>query len=65
MENQLSLASWVKREELMVVMKVEHFYDTILVYSHKDKANDTEQTDIAKELIGRNEVTYQMLVQYS
>ncbi len=49
MENQLSLASWVKKE-LMVVMKVEHFYDATLMNIHKNKTNNTELTDIAKEL---------------
>ncbi len=43
----------VKREELMIVMKVEHFYDTICMHIHEDKAKNTELTDITKELIGR------------
>ncbi len=45
----------VKREELMIVMKVEHFYDSIFMHIHENKANNTELTDITKELIGRYE----------
>ncbi len=39
----------------MIVMKVEHFYDSIFMHIHENKANNTELTDITKELIGRYE----------
>ncbi len=40
----------------MIVMKVEHFFDdTIFMHIHEDKENNTELTDITKELIGRYE----------
>ncbi len=47
--NQFCLASWIKREELMVPISVEHLYDAILMHIHvKIKADNTVLTDIAE-----------------
>ncbi len=50
MENQLSLASWIKMMDLIIV---EYFYDTICFDACEDTAGNFNLTDIAKEFIGR------------
>ncbi len=51
----VKLLVWIKRDRLMGLIKVKHFYDTILIHIQKDKADSIELTNIAIEFIKRNE----------
>ncbi len=48
----MSLASWAKKsEELLVLMKVQHFHDAMLMHIHKVKTNKFELTGNANEFL--------------